>query len=93
MLATGFGERSAEAWLATWHAQAMTTGNLDQAPPELRDVLVPLQVRSAACWIWSTSCMRTVHDVSRLGMRNLVTTTYPRCSCVRCNQSASAGTS
>jgi hypothetical protein len=25
--------------------QAMTTGNLDQAPPELRDVLVPLHVR------------------------------------------------
>jgi hypothetical protein len=32
-----------------WRAQAMTTGNLDQAPPELRDVLVPLQVHKAAC--------------------------------------------
>jgi hypothetical protein len=52
--------------LSVWCAQALATGNLDQAPPEFRDVLVPLHVRFllpagcsvAAIWDCITLCCR-----------------------------------
>jgi hypothetical protein len=52
--------QQAHDWLKlTPSMQALTTGNLDQAPPELRDVLVPLHVRALqACR--GASCMHAL---------------------------------
>ena len=52
--------------------QALATGNLDQAPPEFRDVLVPLHVRfptfcflapsSPLCMLLACAANALVHD-------------------------------
>jgi hypothetical protein len=48
--------------------QALATGNLDQAPPEFRDVLVPLHVRfPASCSLpCKYDCICGVHAMALL---------------------------